>query len=151
MKYIPLTKNQFAVVDDESYDYLNQWKWKLDSKGYAVRQTSRKLPPRKNIYMHREIVKTPEGMFTDHKNFNRLDNRKENLRICTKRQNQIHQFNSRNKTGYRGISWNERDKAWVVQISTELGIVKRKQVKDKELAIQIYKELSKEYYGEFAV
>ena len=151
MKFIPLTKNQFALVDDESFDYLNQWKWKLDSKGYAVRQTSRKLPPRKNIYMHREIVKTPEGMFTDHKNFNRLDNRKENLRICTKRQNQIHQFNSRNKTGYRGISWNERDKAWVVQISTELGIVKRKQVKDKELAIQIYKELSKEYYGEFAV
>ena len=99
------------VFGDENYEYLSQWKWKIDSKGYAVRKTSRKFPPRKNIYMHREIVKTPEGLFTDHKNFNRLDNRKQNLRICTKRQNQIHQFNSRNKTGIRGVSWNKRDKA----------------------------------------
>jgi hypothetical protein len=41
-KQIPLTKGQFALVDDADYDWLNQWRWRLNSKGYAIRSFWRK-------------------------------------------------------------------------------------------------------------
>ena len=34
---IPLTKGQFALVDDADFVWLNLWRWRLSSKGYAVR------------------------------------------------------------------------------------------------------------------
>lgn len=79
----------YALVDDENFEWLNQWKWShlksYDYTGYVVK--------RKNgfILMHRLIMDTPKGMEVDHINGNSLDNRKENLRNCTHQQNQCNQ------------------------------------------------------------
>lgn len=151
MKYILTTREQYAIVDDENYDYLNQWKWKLDSKGYAVRQTSRKLGKRKIVYMHREVAKTPQDMLTDHKNFNKLDNRRKNLRICTKRENQIHQTNSRNTSGIRGISYDKNSNKWIIQFSPQKYKYKRIYLNSKQDAIKKYNKMVKKYYGEFGI
>jgi hypothetical protein len=85
-KMIPLTQGKFALVDDEDFEWLNQYKWRLRN-GYAGRDSSILLGPRRNILMHREVAGTPEGLFTDHANGNKLDNRRCNLRICNKSQN----------------------------------------------------------------
>lgn len=87
MKEIPLTRGYVALVDDEDYNWLNQWKWCADGNGYATRSVGGKRTQKK-LYMHRLVNKTPEGLQTDHINRNRCDNRKENLKAVTPKENQ---------------------------------------------------------------
>lgn len=89
VKLIPLTKGQFAIIDIEDYDQLMQCKWyvkdsKVDTSLYAVRK-----PDFGIVRMHRVIMDAPKGMEVDHINGNGLDNRRCNLRLCTRRENQI--------------------------------------------------------------
>ncbi len=89
MKLIPLTQGKFAQVDDEDYDYLNQWKWyttKNHKTFYAARHI-RINGKQKLIYMHRVIMNIIKGYKTDHIDHNGLNNQKYNLRICTCQEN----------------------------------------------------------------
>lgn len=86
MKLITLTQGLFAMVDDDDFDHLNQWKWhaqKTKTGFYAARTI-------KKIMMHRVIMKTPVGMDVDHIDHVTLNNQKSNLRNCTRSQNVIH-------------------------------------------------------------
>ena len=90
MKRIKITQNQFALVDDEDYEMLSGFKWHY-SNGYAIHhhyiKTVKGRPITKKVLMHSLIMNTPKGMDTDHIDGNRLDNRRNNLRICTRREN----------------------------------------------------------------
>ena len=91
MKEIRLTRGMIALVDDDDFEYLNQWRWmayKIRSYFYAARRLpGKRKDPRKLILMHREILNNPNGLEIDHKNHNPLDNQKNNLRIATHSQN----------------------------------------------------------------
>jgi len=89
MKEIQLTKGFVALVDDEDYETINKHHWYTSVRSranYAKRDVyhgGRRLTE----FMHRVIMDCPEGMYIDHINHNGLDNRKENLRICTNQEN----------------------------------------------------------------
>lgn len=89
MKQIPLTQNQFALVDDEDFEYLNQWKWYAHKRGSSF-YARRKLTRRDGIYMHTALMNTPPGLVVDHVDFNGLNNQKNNLRIVTQKENNLH-------------------------------------------------------------
>lgn len=113
MKKIPLTKGKFTIVDDEDFEYLNQWKWKYHKDNYACRTiTGGSL-----VYMHRIVNKTPKGCLTDHINRNGLDNRRANLRIVTYSQNG---FNTgiwkHNTSGIKGVCWDKQKNKWEARI-----------------------------------
>src|ERR1035437_132783 len=80
---IPLTgykgKGKFAIVDNEDYEFLNQFNWYMTDNGYAVYRHLANGTKR-TVRMHRLINKTPKGLVTDHINQDKLDNRKSNLR-----------------------------------------------------------------------
>ena len=120
MKKIPLSNGMFAVVDDADYDFLNQWKWYYHRCGYA-RRNGRKNDAHKEKYMHRLIMKTPDGYDTDHINDDKLNNQRDNLRVATKSQNHVKQKkrNGLTSSKFKGVSWNRRQKKWYsyVQIS----------------------------------
>jgi hypothetical protein len=102
MKKIQLTKNKYALVDDEDYEELNKYNWYYSYQGYAVR-TNHRL--NKCIYMHRIIMNPLDYKQVDHINHNKLDNRKENLRICDRFQNlQNSKIRLDNKSGIKGVS-----------------------------------------------
>ena len=87
IKKIKLSQGKFALVDAEDYDYLMQWCW------CAVKGTNTFYAARNDKFtgttkMHRVIMNAPKGMEVDHINRDGLDNRKENLRIVTRRGNQ---------------------------------------------------------------
>lgn len=109
INYIKLTQNKFAIVDNKDFEYLNQWKWNYDKiTGYAKRHIKNK-----SIYLHRIINNTPQNLFTDHINRNKLDNRKCNLRTCEKVLNQRNQkICKTNTSGYKGVSWSKSAKKW---------------------------------------
>ena len=109
MRKIPLTKGATALVDDEDYEYLMQWRWHLHSAGYA----SRKPRGDKQYYMHRELIACPLGMEVDHINRNPLDNRKQNLRAVPHWENmQNRPKQKNNKTGFKGVYYDRRRKLW---------------------------------------
>lgn len=85
MKTIQLTRGMVAIVDDDDYDHVTQFSW------YAIKR--RRLwhaahkRTNKPLYMHRVLLNAPPDMEVDHANGDGLDNRRHNLRLCTKRQN----------------------------------------------------------------
>ena len=147
-KSIPLTQGKYALVDDDDYEWLNQWKWCLGSRGYAVRSVHN---PHKTILMHREITLTPPGMDTDHINGIRVDNRKCNLRICTQTQNKLNvRIHKDNISGYKGVSWHKRTKKWRARITKEHKIINLGLFENKENAAHAYDSAAKELFGDFA-
>lgn len=99
MKQIPLTKNQFALVDDDLFGYLNRWKWHYNC-GYAERKENGK-----HIRMHRVILKTKR--IVDHINGNSLDNRRANLRPANTSTNAMNMRKSRGVSKYKGVSFDK--------------------------------------------
>lgn len=121
MAKIKLTQGKFALVDDDMFEYLNQFKWFCDSRGYAVRDIGGRKN-KKRILMHRLINKTPKNLVTDHINRNKLDNRKKNLRSVTQRQNTFNaKLSKNNKSGYNGISFYKN--RWVARIKFNYKII----------------------------
>ena len=91
MKEIPLSKGFVALVDDEDYEFLSQWKWHVNIRGTNKYAQSRKyirgVGNDKMVKMHRLVMKPKNGEDVDHINGNSLDNRKQNLRLCSRGQN----------------------------------------------------------------
>ena len=106
MQYIRLTKNQQAIVDDDDYEWLSQWKWYY-SNGY-VRMHIYGDGKKEGVLMHRLINDTPPGMSTDHINGDKLDNRRRNLRTCTNQENMRNTGQwSHNTSGCKGVDFHD--------------------------------------------
>lgn len=130
IRAIELTQGKFTVVDDQDYEFLNQWNWqsaydpKLD--GYYVHRTQHigmfnGKKKQKTIGMHRQIMEHALGRkleryeVIDHINNDPLDNRRENLRIASPRQNQQNQ-KRKTSSKYPGVYWSKQAKKWHAMI-----------------------------------
>jgi len=93
MKKIKLSQGKVTLVDDEDFDLLSKYRWHYHTgcRCEYARRSTWKDGKVGTIYMHQMIINTPPGLETDHINGNKLDNRRENLRICTTRENQHNQ------------------------------------------------------------
>ncbi|MBL0320720.1 MAG: HNH endonuclease [Alphaproteobacteria bacterium] len=146
-KSIPLTQGKFALVDDEDFKKLNKYKWHLNNI-YAERTT---WPEHKHVYMHRYIMTAKAGQEVDHINGNKLDNRKENLRLASHSQNCKNQAKPKNNTsGYKGVTKNKAGNNWIAQIKTNgkhLSLGRFENIQD---AARAYDNAARKYFGEFA-
>lgn len=153
MKKIPLTKGKFAIVDDEDFEHLNQFKWyaskSVSGNFYAVRGAvvDGKLC---GFLLHRAILSPPTGFEIDHKNRDGLDNRKSNLRIATRQQNMCNKP-SQGVIKFKGVSithakyGNFRVQIRINGVKTYLG-----SYKTPEEAALVYDLKAREVHGEFA-
>ncbi|BAH33180.1 hypothetical protein RER_24720 [Rhodococcus erythropolis PR4] len=109
-KLVPLTRNGVATVDNIDFEYIRQFNWSLVDKGYA-RRTIKVFGRPKNERMHRVIAERVLGVpigdkvQVDHKDGDRLNNCRSNLRVATHNQNS---FNTRRKSkyGFKGVGTN---------------------------------------------
>lgn len=101
MKKIPLTQGKFALVDDEDFEWLNQWKWKAQKtkSGNWYANRVQYTPEKKIILMHRIILGlTEKDQWGDHQDHNGLNNQKTNIRKCNRSQNQANRRPLKNRT-----------------------------------------------------
>jgi len=158
MKQIPLSQGKFAIVDDEDFEFISQWKWSLLRRGNLchVRRIEYKKTgvPRKyntaRIYLHRAILGIEDkNIFVDHINGDGLDNRRENLRLCTKAQNgQNRGAAKNNKTGFKGVS--KSGAKWTAQIKSDKKHFRIGVFDTPELAAIAYDNAARRLHGEFA-
>jgi len=105
------TERKYALVDAEMYPLLNLHKWRLNSDGYAFTYIGGK-----RVFMHEFVCIKTASMVVDHLNFNKLDNRKANLKAVTNNQNLL-----RNKNRLRkdlGVSFHHASDKWRARVST---------------------------------
>ncbi|KKN71924.1 hypothetical protein LCGC14_0415700 [marine sediment metagenome] len=115
VQQIELSNGMFTTVDAGDFKWLNQWKWSFN-KGYVIgghRPEGKNSSP---VLMHRVIMDPPNDKFVDHTNHDTLDNRRCNLRVCTKGQNQFNKLPQGGTSRFKGVSWNEQTSKYKVQI-----------------------------------
>lgn len=126
IKKIKLTQNFYALVDEDDFDNLNKYKWRISkSKSgnyYAIRSKYNKNTKKCEIFkMHREIMKLTkeDKSFVDHKNGNGLDNTKDNLRITdsTGNSRNANKTNKKTKSQYKGVTYTKSTGKWQARIS----------------------------------
>lgn len=111
MKEIKLTRGYVAMVDDKDYELLNSYKWqcqKTTNSDLVYASRSVKINGlKKKVLMHRQIMGvTDEKILVDHKDNNPLNNQSENLRLCSKKENQKNvRVHKDNVSGFIGVSW----------------------------------------------
>jgi len=150
MKEIILYNKDIALVDDEDYEWLKQYKWNPTADGYA--QTDVKINEKWiNKKMHRLIMNTPKGLETDHIDHNKLNNQKYNLRIVTLQQNQMNRVvKNNNSSKFKGVSWHKRDKIWQSRIQLNGKPYHLGSFKNEIDAAKAYNEKAKKLFGKYA-
>ena len=101
--------------------------------------------------MHRQIMNAPDNLVVDYIDHNDLNNRKENLRVCTFAENCRNMRSSARKTSrYKGVHWNKRMGKWAAQITFENKTYHLGYFTDETAAARAYDEKAVELHGEFA-
>jgi len=138
-------KEHFCLVDNEDFNLVNNFHWNISNNGYAITTIHGK-----SILMHRLIMGVTDPAFqVDHKQHNKLDNRKEKLRVCTaseNRRNSLKHMAASSKL--KGI-YDDGGK-WHVQIFVN-GKVRNLGLFYSEItAAKLYDKVAKKHFKEFA-
>lgn len=155
-KQIPLTQGKIAIVDDEDFKILNQYKWHAQKHGRYFIAARRIWDKQKKRYfmicMHREIMNLQykDGKQVDHINHNGLDNHKRNLRICTGAENCRNRVKIKGSSIYKGVSWFTRDKKWMACIRLNYKTYYLGYFNSEISAAKAYDNAAKRLFGEFA-
>lgn len=119
MKEIKLTQGKVAFIDDEDFEFLNQFKWyahKDCRTYYALRNIYLENGKKHLLSIHSVIMgKTPDGFVNDHKDGDGLNNQRYNLRFLTHRQNTQNRHDA-TSSKYPGVAWYKRYSKWVASI-----------------------------------
>ena len=155
MKQISLTQGLFAIVDDDNYEELSKHKWYASKigKSYYARRDVGSPPNRKNILMHRQIMNASSDKDIHHVNNKRLDNRKSNLRECTRSQNlAAGNMNrcSKKSSIYRGVGWDKIRKKWWAKITYQGKTINLGRYNRENQAAMAYNVKALRLFGEFA-
>lgn len=150
MKEIKLTQDKVALVDDEDFDYLNQWKWCAHFNQflfYAERRVGKKI-----LKMHRVIIGvTDPDIKIDHKDGDGLNNQRGNLRKATDAQNLCNKIKKLNTTSkYKGVHLEKFTGRWRAEVQYLGKKIRIGRFDDEVDAALAYNEAAKVIQGEFA-
>lgn len=154
LAFVPLTKGYEAVIDACDASLVAAWNWhaRTDTNTvYAARNIEKDASGlRGAISMHRQISNNPDGMEVDHWDGDGLNNRRINLRIATKSENQRNRKTSTlSQTGLKGVSPYNRNGTWHARISINGKRISLGYYKTPEEAHSAYCNASAEMHGEF--
>lgn len=143
---VVILNNKQILIDPEDLQLLQAHTWYIANGRYVRAHIKGKMKQ-----FHRLIMRVDDGMQVDHINGNTLDNRKENLRICSGIENSWNQKkHKRNKSGYKGVYWYPHSSKWRVQIGYKGKHIHLGTFSDVVEAAKVYDNAAKKYFGKFA-
>jgi hypothetical protein len=146
---INLTKGAVTVVDLDDHAELSKYKWQIDSAGYASRNTKKPDGKRTRIRMHHHLLGPGR---IDHKNTDKLDNRRENLRKSTVQENNRNVNKRGGSSRFKGVSWKKgRHNCWKACIKIDSKQRHLGYYHDEIEAARAYDAAARENFGEFAL
>jgi len=154
VKIVPLTQGQVALVDDDDYEHVMKYKWCASWHKNTQSFRAHGTVDGENVLLSRFIMGANKSEIVDHKNMNTLDDRRSNLRICSRSQNQCNRAkpNSKSSSKYKGVYHDKREGRG--QYTAYINLHgKRKHLgcfaKETDAAVA-YNEAAQEIHGEFA-
>ena len=151
---IPLTQGKYAIVDTSDYKHQSKYRWHFMQMvgGNKAARNDCAINGRKTLYMHRAIMGVNHGdnIVVDHIHHNTLDNRKSELRVCTRQQNAMNMKIRSGTSRFKGVRWHKTTKKWVSRITMN-GATKHIGLYKHEIdAASAYNDEAKRLFGEFA-
>lgn len=147
---IALTRGQVTLVDQEDYDALGSYSWHVTKKGggFYARRTFSDQGKNRHEFLHRVIARATAGSVVDHINGNTLDNRRENLRICTAAENTRNRVKMKKNPWFKGVqkSW----RRFRARITVNKKIILLGSFATAEDAARAYDAAALRHHGPFA-
>lgn len=111
-------KNEKFCIDREDFDKVKDYCWRIDiNAGYVIANS--RDGTNRIVWLHRMIMDiNNDNIYVDHKNWDKTNNKKSNLRLATKSENNINikrKFN--NTSGYTGVTFNKKSGKYIARIS----------------------------------
>jgi hypothetical protein len=146
---IPSNKNAEYIFDKNMRNSLINYNWHVERKGYLSTNDPK---TKKQLFAHHLVVGKPlSGMETDHKNRNKRDNRKGNLRHVSHARNRINaNLTKKSKSGFKGVSWYSPTNKWRARIGFERKKITIGYFDCPKKAAEAYDKKALELFGDFA-
>lgn len=147
---VALNRGMVAYVDMDDVERVTRYQWRVTSEGYATAQVDGRT-----TYMHHFILLHGGCDEVDHKDQNRLNNCKSNLRPATCSQNKANRpkpkpkLNTIPTSRYKGVSLSSSGNTWRGQVVCN-GVVYHRTFRSENDAARFYNEKAVELFGEFA-
>jgi len=140
-------KGGSVLVDDADAALVGAHAWWVDAEGYASGYVDGQ-----RVRLHRVLGGDPVGRLVDHRNRNRLDCRRDNLRVADRGGNARNSsVRSHNTSGFRGVYLCRQTGRWRAEIRVNGRAIKLGRFDDKAIAARAYDAAARQHHGEFAV
>lgn len=147
--HILLPDGSSATVDDEDWERVSAvhwWRWDRHVIG-RIRENGR----RRTVQLSHTILTPAPGFVVDHKNGDPLDNRRQNLRVCTQGNNSKNRKrNKHSRSRYKGVRWRRSRRKWAAIIITDGRYKWLGTFDSEEEAARAYDAAARILHGEFA-
>lgn len=141
-------------IDRKDYKVLAKHIWRPSPTkigGFYATTRIKKDGEYKTVYAHRMIMDQPKGMVVDHINHNTLDNRRNNLRVCTQSQNAFNRgIQRQNTSGYKGVHYYRKKKKYCAYIDISRKRIHLGYFESAIEAAKKYNETALFFRGEYA-
>jgi hypothetical protein len=151
--YIPLTRGFEAVIELVDLPLVSRHNWHAMPVGQTVYAVRKEYGSGKQqaVLMHRVVTGAADGSDVDHRDRDGLNNRRANLRVCSRSENMRNQPTPRhNSSGAKGVSWVAGRNKWLAQIKVNGRQVNLGRFDTLEAAQAAYADGAAKYHGEFA-
>jgi len=145
-----------VLIDKEDIDKCKSKKWYINKFNHAMKRDYYYVVNGDGLLLHRLLMEAPKGLMVDHIDGkvegHILDNRKQNLQICTVKENsRKSQFRLTNKSGHSGVFWYHYNgiNKWVASIVVDYKTINLGYYDDIEDAIRVREKAEIKYFGEF--
>ena len=161
-------ENAHILVSSVSYKDIIKYKWYLGKHGYPVTYQSldneekfgtglklHKMLLGLNLWVINQNIRNSNSskrMVIDHINRNKLDNRLENLRICSAKENSYNTSKRCNKENskYKGVKKQGKSGKWIATITKDGNMHEIRDISTEKEAAQIYDLLAENLFGDYA-
>src|SRR3990167_1985734 len=155
MQQLPISKGKITIISDEDYTQLAQHKWRVyinSGKLYAARwEKGKTMKTRKHIKMHQVIMNPLKGLIVDHIDGDGLNNRRDNLRIVSNRQNTINRRKSVGTSSqFKGVYKAKNTIKWRSYIKTNNRQIYLGMFDTEHQAALVYDLWAKDMFGQYA-